>query len=137
MPSTSQIVLTPSQDSEPESDDSDIEMVEEITTKEEPIEDFTAIPPTREEPNEEITSITPKEEPSPFQFFISDVQGSVQEDLFPPSIEASGMAGAITNLYVCNLCDTPFSAMHFVTEHLKKHHKIPKNYQKYVIIKKA
>ena len=113
-PSSTQIILQPSQDSD---SDSDIEIIEDIETKEEPLEPY-----------------------SPPNLVISDVQGSVQEDIFQHSTEDfetqnQGFTGALTKLYVCDFCDTKFSGENFAIEHLKKFHKIPKNYKDCISIK--
>ena len=114
-PSSTQIILQPSQDSD---SDSDIEIIDVIETKEEPVEPSLSS-----------------------NLVISDVQGSVQEDLFQHNTEGFEtqtlrFTGALTKLFVCDFCDTKFSGENFAIEHLKKFHKIPKNYQDYISIKK-
>ena len=51
-------------------------------------------------------------------------------------IESKGFVGAVLKLYYCNFCDTPFQTQAYVIDHLKKYHKIPKNYAKHMKIKK-
>ena len=49
--------------------------------------------------------------------------------------DTKGFVGAVLKLYYCTFCETPFSSEFFAVDHLKKYHKIPKDFMRCLNIK--
>lgn len=60
---------------------------------------------------------------------------SIQENDGDEGVEgfkSNGFIGAVFNLFVCDFCSTYFPSQAFAISHLKKYHKVPNSFHKYM-----
>ena len=99
-----------------EEDEHDASNQEEIEGQESPLSRANIIESEALEENEETE-----------EFKIENVRGC-SEDLETETSapDLPGFAGSIQNIFYCDLCDIAFISEEFVTEHIRKYHKILK-----------
>ena len=98
-------------------------------------------PTQHHQPMERLENGPPENVQSPDtqnDLFIDDREPEEAEtpsETMDEKMESKGFVGAVLKLYYCNFCDTPFQTQAYVIDHLKKYHKIPKDYVKHMSIK--
>ena len=144
-------------------DDSDIEIIEEVEVKPKVTNNAMSTPkvielgsqrpssststsssqpeqPTQHQPMERLESgqNEPSAQDNPdtqSDLLIDDKEAETPAETDDEKMESKGFVGAVLKLYYCNFCDTPFQTQAYVIDHLKKYHKIPKNYAKHMSVK--
>ena len=118
-----QAPAVPAHHNNDEDSDSDIEFLEEVPVSR------PGPPGPTEQPLEKRPLITSVQS----QSNSNNDQDIVKEE--DNRMESKGFIGAVLKLFVCNFCDTSFSDQAFAISHMKRYHKIPKDYQNCMKIK--
>ena len=115
-PAIQEVFTSPQQNNNGEDSDSDIEFLEEVPAKQ----------PLEKRPINTVQSDSNSENNQ-------EVQSEYKEE--DHRMESKGFIGAVLKLFVCNFCDTSFSDQAFAISHMKRYHKIPKDFQNCMKIK--
>ena len=117
-------------------DDSDIEIVDEVRSP----QANAPTPPPKDE-QQSMNRLDMDTNQSVCRQPANDEAAQVEDEYEDTQLrfESKGFVGAVLRLYYCDLCDPalPFQTKEFCIDHLKKYHKIAKDYAKHMRIRKC